>query len=65
MRIAIVGANYLFSLSADGVNFTPPVLTLAKTTRFTTAADQWGIYGNTANTPAQDFFGTIFSVTET
>jgi hypothetical protein len=41
------------------------VLTLAKTTRFTTAADQWGIYGNTANTPAQDFFGTIFSVTET
>lgn len=65
MRIAIVGANYLFSLSADGVNFTPPVLALAKTTRFTTAADQWGIYGNTANTPAQDFFGTIFSVTET
>lgn len=47
-RVAISGTNYLFSISADGRHWIQ-VLSLAKTTPFTTAADRWGFGVNAAS----------------
>jgi hypothetical protein len=43
MRVSISGSNYVFAISADGTSWLD-VKTLAKTTPFTTAADQWGFF---------------------
>jgi hypothetical protein len=41
-RVTISGANYVYGISGDGLNWLS-VLTIAKTTQFTAAADEWGI----------------------
>lgn len=62
-RMAIVGSNYLFSISGDGQNFNV-FATIAKTTMFTAAADQWG-FAVDALSAGADVGMSVFSWKET
>ena len=62
-RCMIVATNYVYQVSADGQNYVT-VVTVAKTTQFTTAADQWGFFANT-QTASFDAGLTLLSFKET
>ena len=51
VRIAVVisGANLLYQVSVDGQNWIQ-ILSIAKTTQFTTAPDEWGFCINSGQT---------------
>jgi hypothetical protein len=58
LRAEVVGANMVWSISGDGVNFIT-FLTIAKTTPFTTAPDEWGYSIGSLSTAASTESGAV------
>lgn len=63
-RVSISGSNYVYAISPDPSAGFLTILTIAKTTQFTSAADEWGIYLNTGQT-TQNMACTLVSFSET